>query len=235
MVVLQVHTEKELVVIINNLKKEIEQLRDSDKEMTKKLTLMQVEIDKKPNVTIKETLIKHVEKPTLVENTLIKTDASVIPSIKKLVDRIKVLEDKKPDVQIIKETFVEVDSAVRPTLKKLSGRLRALEDKKPEVQIIKNTVVEVDSAVMPTLKKLSARVKTLEDKKPELQIIKELTTHEVKTVSAASKKEIDDIKKSILQIKPVVNNLTKGVSSQDVLELIKKHVTMNHINKLYGR
>ena len=73
------------------------------------------------------------------------------------------------------------------------------------------------------------------DKKPIVQIVKELTTHEIKTVDAASKKEIENIKKIILEIKPVINNLTTGVTSDDVLELIKKHVILSYINKLYGK
>ena len=155
--------------------------------------------------------------------------------------------DKKPNLQIEK-TIVQTDPAVMPTLKKISGRLSALESAKPTVKIketvikeiekptiIEKTLIQTDPAVMPTLKKLSARLKHLESKKPELQIIKELTTHEIKTVGAASKQEIEDIKKSILEIKPVINNLTTGVTSDDVLKLIKKHVILSFINKLYGR
>ena len=163
--ILQVHTEKELIVLIESLKKELEQLRAHNKTVTKKLKSMQLQIDKKPIVQIKETVIKEISKP------------------------------------IIKQS----------------------------------TIVQTDPAVMPTLKKLSLRLKVLEDKKPELQVIKELTTHEIKTVGAASKQEIEDIKKSILEIKPIVNNLTTGVTSDDVLKLINKHVILSYINKLYGK
>ena len=163
--ILQVHTEKELVGLVESLKKEIEQLRTHNKTVTKSLESMQLQIDKKPNVKIKETVIKEIEKPTVVVNESIKTDPSI----------------------------------------------------------------------MPTLKKISERLKSLESKKTAPQIIKELTTHEIKTVDAAVKKEIEDIKKSILNIKPVVNNPTTGIESADVLELIKKHVTLLFINKLYGR
>ena len=71
------------------------------------------------------------------------------------------------------------------------------------------------------------------DKKPK--IIKELTTHEVKTVDSARKKQIEDLKKSISSIEPVINNITQGINSDDVLELINKHVTTNYINKLYKK
>ena len=163
--ILQVHTEKELIGLIETLKKELEQLRTHNKTVTKELKSMQLQIDKKPSVQIKETIIKEVEKPTVVMKESIKTDPSI----------------------------------------------------------------------MPTLKKLSERLKALESKKTAPQIIKELTTHEIKTVDAAVKKEIEDIKKSILNIKPVVNNLTTGVTSDDVLELIKKHVILSYVNKLYGK
>ena len=163
--ILQVHTEKELIGLVESLKKEIEQLRANNKTVTKDLKSMQLQIDKKPSVQIKETVIKEISKPFVKQSTIIKNDP----------------------------------------------------------------------AVMPTLKKLSLRLKALEDKKPELQVIKELTTHEIKTVGAASKKEIEDIKKSILEINPIVNNITQGIVSNDVIELIKKHVTMLFINKLYGK
>ena len=163
--ILQVHTEKELIDMVYSLKKELEQFRTQNKSTIKKLEAMQAEINKKPNVQIKETVIKEIEKPTIKELTLIQTDPSVIP----------------------------------------------------------------------TIKKLSARLKYLEERNPEPQIIKELTTHEIKDVSAASKKEIEDIKKSILNIKPIINNITQGVSSNDVIELIDKRVILNFINKLYGK
>ena len=151
--------------MLESLKKELEQLRTHNKTITKELKYMQLQIDKKPSVQIKETVIKEISKPLIKQSTIIQNDP----------------------------------------------------------------------AVMPTLKKLSLRLKALEDKKPELQVIKELTTHEIKTVDAASKKEIADIKKSILEIKPIVNNTTTGVTSDDVLELIKKHVILSYINKLYGK
>ena len=163
--ILQVHTEKELIGLIESLKKELEQLRTHNKTVTKELKSMQLQIDKKPSVQIKETVIKEISKPLIKQSTIIQNDP----------------------------------------------------------------------AVMPTLKKLSLRLKALEDKKPELQVIKELTTHEIKTVGAASKKEIEDIKKSILDIKPIINNTTTGVTSNDVLKLINKHVILSYINKLYGR
>ena len=149
--ILQVHTEKELIRMVESLKKEIEQLRAHNKTVTKDLKSMQLQIDKNPDVQIKETVIK------------------------------------------------------------------------------------ADVSVLPTLKKLSDRLKVLEGKKTEPQIIKELTTHEIKTVDAVIKKEIEDIKKSILEINPIVNNITQGIVSKDVIELIKKHVTMSYINKLYGK
>ena len=84
-------------------------------------------------------------------------------------------------------------------------------------------------------KNLFKRLNALEVKKPEVQVIKELTTHEIRLDDAISKKEIEDIKKSILEIKPVINNLTTGVTSNDVLKLINKHVILSYINKLYGK
>ena len=116
--------------------------------------------------------------------------------------------------------------------------MKCIETIVKEVQkptIIKETVIKTDASVLPTLKKLSDRLKVLESKKTAPQIIKELTTHEIKTVDAVIKKEIEEIKRSILEIKPVVNNTTSGVDIADVLELIKKHVTLLFINKLYGR
>jgi hypothetical protein len=84
-------------------------------------------------------------------------------------------------------------------------------------------------------KNLFKRLNALEVKKPEVQVIKELTTHEIRLDGATSKKEIEDIKKSILEIKPIINNLTTGVTSDDVLKLINKHVILSYINKLYGK
>jgi hypothetical protein len=37
------------------------------------------------------------------------------------------------------------------------------------------------------------------------------------------------------ELPPVINNITQGINSDDVLELINKHVTMNYINKLYKK
>jgi hypothetical protein len=248
--ILQVHTEKELIGIVGSLKKEIEQLLAQNKATEKKLYSMQIEIDKKPNVQIKETVIKEIEKQTSVENVIVKTDASLVPTVKKLSDRLKALESIKPDVinTTVEKIIIQTDKSVVPTLKKISDRLKVLEGKPPQIQIKESiikeiekptikevTLIQTDSSVLPTLKKLSSRVKSLEEIKPKNQIIKELTTHEIKDVSAASKKEIEDIKNSILKIKPIINNITQGVSSNDVIELIDKRVILNFINKLYGK
>ena len=163
--ILQKHTEKELLAMIAKLQQQVDAVSYNSKIMVEKLNAMQSELDKKPNIVIKETIKKEIEKPTITEITIIKTDPSVLP----------------------------------------------------------------------TIKKLSGRLKVLEDKAPAKQIIKEMTTHEVKSVDSVSKKELSDIKKSISEIKPVVNNVNKGVTSADVLSLIAKHVTIDYVNKLYKK
>lgn len=195
---LQITTEKELIEMVSALKKECDRLTALNKSMAKDIKSI---IDKKPAIEVREIITKEVEKPTIKNTTVIQTDASVLPTLKKLSDRIKALE----------------------------------EDKKQPPLITNKTIVETDKSVFPTLKKLSDRVKILEGSKPEKQIIKELTTHEVKTVDAASKKEIEALKKSISEIKPTINNIIQGVSDNDVLSLINKHVTINYVNKLYKR
>jgi hypothetical protein len=191
--ILQVHTEKELIGLVESLKEEIRKLGIKNELSMEVLKIMQSEIDKKPNVEIRETVIRELEKQTTIENVIVKTDSSLAPALKELGKRLDALENNR------------------------------------------QPIIKADPAVMPTLKKLSDRLKHLENKKPELQIIKELTTHEIKTVGAASKQEIESIKKSILEIKPIVNNLTTGVTSDDVLKLINKHVILSYINKLYGK
>ena len=118
--IMQIKTEKELIEMVQALKKEIDKLTATNKTNAKKFKLMQAEIDKKPNVEIKETVIKEVEKPIKIE-TIIK-------------------EIEKPTV--IKETVIQTDPSVLPTLKKLSDRLKTLEDKKPEKQIIKEVTIK---------------------------------------------------------------------------------------------
>jgi hypothetical protein len=163
--ILQVHTEKELINKISSLEKTMVAMQQQSKNMVKAMAAMQATIDKKPNTIVKELTVKEVEKPTYTETTVIKTDSSVAPTLKKISDRLQALESKKP---------------------------------------------------LP-------------------QIIKELTTHEVKTVDTASAKQIQDMKKLIADIKPVINNVTQGVTEADIVELISKHVTMTFVNKLYKK
>ena len=118
--IMQIKTEKELIEMVQALKKEIDKLTASNKLNAKRFKLIQAEIDKKPNVEVKETVIKEIEKPIRIE-TIIK-------------------EIEKPTV--IKETVIQTDKSVLPTLKKLSDRLRTLEDKKPEKQIIKEVTIK---------------------------------------------------------------------------------------------
>ncbi len=117
--ILQIHTEKELIEMVGTLKKEVDKLAAINKLNAKQFKLMQAEIDKKPKI-IKETVIKEIEKPVKIE-TVIK-------------------EIEKPTV--IKETVIQTDPSVLPTLKKISGRLKTLEDKKPEKQIIKEVTIK---------------------------------------------------------------------------------------------
>ena len=105
--IMQIKTEKELIEMVHALKKEIDKLTTTNKTNAKKFKLMQAEIDKKPDVQIKETIIKEVEKPTVIKETVIQADLSVLSTLKKLSDRLKTLEDKKPEKQIIKEVTIK--------------------------------------------------------------------------------------------------------------------------------
>lgn len=105
--IMQIKTEKELIEMVQALKKEIDKLTTTNKSNAKKFKLMQAEIDKKPDVQIKETIIKEVEKPTVIKETVIQADLSVLSTLKKLSDRLKTLEDKKPEKQIIKEVTIK--------------------------------------------------------------------------------------------------------------------------------
>jgi len=118
--IMQIKTEKELIEMVQALKKEIDKLTAANKLNAKRFKLMQAEIDKKPNVEVKETvikeiekpirietIIKEIEKPTVIKETVIQTDPSVLPTLKKISDRLKTLEDKKPEKQIIKEVTIK--------------------------------------------------------------------------------------------------------------------------------
>ena len=91
--IMQIKTEKELIEMVQALKKEIDKLTAANKLNAKRFKLMQAEIDKKPNVEVKETIIQ--------------TDPSILPTLKKISDRLKTLEDKKPEKQIIKEVTIK--------------------------------------------------------------------------------------------------------------------------------
>jgi len=118
--IMQIKTEKELIEMVQALKKEIDKLTAANKSNAKKLKLMQAEIDKKPNVEVKETVIKEIEKPTVVKETIIQTDPSVLPTLKKISDRLKTLEDKKPEKQIIKEVTIK---EVKPVVNNVTAGL----------------------------------------------------------------------------------------------------------------
>ena len=63
---MQIHTEKELIEMVGALKKEVGILRTQNSSSLKKLELMQLEIDKKPSVQIKETVTR--ESPPVINN-----------------------------------------------------------------------------------------------------------------------------------------------------------------------
>jgi hypothetical protein len=118
--IMQIKTEKELIEMVQALKKEIDKLTASNKLNAKRFKLIQAEIDKKPNVEVKETVIKEIEKPTVIKETVIQTDPSVLPTLKKLSDRLKTLEDKKPEKQIIKEVTIK---EVKPVINNVTTGL----------------------------------------------------------------------------------------------------------------
>ena len=62
--IMQIHTEKELIDMVGALKKEVGILRTQNSSSLKKLELMQLEIDKKPSVQIKETVTR--ESPPVI-------------------------------------------------------------------------------------------------------------------------------------------------------------------------
>jgi hypothetical protein len=57
----------------------------------------------------------------------------------------------------------------------------------------------------------------------------------LRTQNSNSLKKLELMQLEIDKKPRVINNITKGVSDNDVLELINKHVTMNYINKLYKK
>ena len=118
--IMQIKTEKELIEMVQALKKEIDKLTASNKLNAKRFKLIQAEIDKKPNVEVKETVIKEIEKPTVIKETVIQTDKSVLPTLKKLSDRLRTLEDKKPEKQIIKEVTIK---EVKPVINNVTTGL----------------------------------------------------------------------------------------------------------------
>ncbi len=85
--ILQIHTEKELIEIVGALKKEVGILRTQNSNSLKKLELMQLEIDKKPSVQIKETVTR--ESPPIINNiTKGVSDNDVLELINKHVTMI---------------------------------------------------------------------------------------------------------------------------------------------------
>tara|TARA_R110000822_G_scaffold85562_3_gene200144 strand:+ start:595 stop:1005 length:411 start_codon:yes stop_codon:yes gene_type:complete len=130
---------------------------------------------------------------------------------------------------------VKTERELITALEDLSKIVTSLQTHNKELNKKLDGINNEDESVLPTLKKLSARLKALEDKAPATQIIKELTTHEVKSVDGSSKRELTAIKKSIADIKPVITNVTQGVTDTDVLSIIDKHVTINYVNKLYKK
>ena len=104
--ILQIHTEKELIEMVGTLKKEVDKLAAINKLNAKQFKLMQAEIDKKPSVQIKETVIQ--------------TDPSVLPTLKKISDRLKTLEDRKPEKQITKEVTIK---EVKPVINNVTTGL----------------------------------------------------------------------------------------------------------------
>jgi hypothetical protein len=192
-------TEKQLANTLYNLQNEIGKLQSQNRTLIIKMNMMQDDIDKKPNLQI--------------EKTIVQTDPAVMPTLKKISNRLAALENVKPKIKT-KETIIK-------------------EIEKPT--IIQKTLIQTDPAVIPTLKKLSTRLKILEDNKPDLQLVKEFAIHQFKISASESKKEIEEIKNTTSKIMPILNKLKSGVSSNDVLELIKKHVILSYINKLYGK
>ena len=57
----------------------------------------------------------------------------------------------------------------------------------------------------------------------------------LRTQNSNSLKKLELMQLEIDKKPPVINNITQGINSDDVLELINKHVTMNYINKLYKK
>ena len=54
--ILQVHTEKELIGLVESLKKEVGQLRTQNKEAAKRIDILEYNTDKNPEIKIKQPL-----------------------------------------------------------------------------------------------------------------------------------------------------------------------------------
>ena len=150
--ILQVKTEKELIASLELISGLVITLQHSNKELNKKIDAMQIQLNKKPNKVVTKTVIREIEKPTITKVQTVKLDASVMPAIKKLSDRVSKceklsaridnLEKIKPVINEI--TNIECNKAIDPRFKKLSDRLVEVEKVKPAIKQITHSLSDSD-------------------------------------------------------------------------------------------
>ena len=203
--ILQVKTEKELIASLELISGLVITLQHSNKELNKKIDAMQIQLNKKPNKVVTKTVTREIEKPTITKVQTVKLDASVIPAIKKLTNRVSKCEKISPVIN--NPVTIETDKSLLPELKKLSARVSKCE-------------------------KLSARIDNLEKIKP---VINEITNIECNKAIDPRFKKLSDRLVEVEKVKPAIKQITHSLSDSDVSEIINKHVTIGYVNKLYKK
>ena len=129
------------------------------------------------------------------------------------------------------ELSIKTEEDILYSMASLKKEIAHLKEQNKSVYRRMDDMQTAIDAEAETSKTLGELLQCLQSKEPEIKTV----TNTVEVLDKKSAAAIQDNKAAVVAISLALRNMPVPVVMDDVLELIRKHVTIDYVNKLYKK
>ena len=129
------------------------------------------------------------------------------------------------------ELSIKTEEDILYSMASLKKEIAHLKEQNKSVYRRMDDMQTAIDAEAETSKRLCELVQCIESKEPEIKTV----TNTVEVLDKNSAAAIQDNKAAVVAISLALRSMPVPVVMDDVLELIRKHVTIDYVNKLYKK
>ena len=129
------------------------------------------------------------------------------------------------------ELSIKTEEDILYSMASLKKEIAHLKEQNKSVYRRMDDMQTAIDAEAETSKRLCELVQRIESKEPEIKTV----TTSVEVLDKKSAEAIQDNKAALVAISLALRSMPVPVVMDDVLELIRKHVTIDYVNKLYKK